>query len=201
MKPMLLFLAAALIAGMNVIADVKPGQRAPDFTGVDINGKVFRMSDFQGRIVVLEAFNPDCPFTANHYKSGAMQALQTATVGKGVVWLLVNSTPTTSPSYRKPADARKEFTASGIKATAWLDDHSGAIGKLFGMKTTPHLFVIDTAGVVAYQGAIDDRATNSGDPRTARNYVRQAIEALLVGKPVPLAETKSYGSNVKYAEP
>jgi peroxiredoxin len=193
-------LSAVLAFALTALAEVKVGQPAPDFTAKDINSKTHRLSDYQGKIVVLEAYNLDCPFCANHYKTGAMQALQAAVTSKGGVWLVVNSTHTSNPSYRTPEAARKEFAAQGMKATAWLDDSSGTIGKLYGMKTTPHLFVIDARGVLAYQGAIDDRASSSGDPRTAKNYVKLAVEALLAGKPVPLAETKPYGCSVKYAE-
>jgi peroxiredoxin len=193
-------LSAVLALALTALADVKVSQPAPDFTARDINGKTHRLSDYQGKIVVLEAYNLDCPFCANHYKTGAMQALQAAVTSKGGVWLVVNSTHTSNPSYRTTEAARKEFAAQGMKATAWLDDSSGAIGRLYGMKTTPHMFVIDTRGVLAYQGAIDDRASSSGDPRTAKNYVKLAVEALLAGKPVPVTETKPYGCGVKYAE-
>ncbi|MCZ7637560.1 MAG: hypothetical protein M5U12_16900 [Verrucomicrobia bacterium] len=87
-----------------------------------------------------------------------------------------------------------------MKATAWIDDSAGTLGKLYDMKTTPHMFVIDAQGVLAYQGAIDDRASAAGDPRTAKNYVKQAVEALMAGRAVPVAETKPYGCGVKYAE-
>lgn len=200
MKTLIPMLAGFLVAQSIVFADVKIGQPAPDFSGTDIQGKVHRLSDYRGKVVVIEAYNLDCPFCANHYKSGAMQALQSSVVSKGVVWLVVNSTDSGNPSYRKPDAARKEFAATGIKATAWIDDNSGAIGRKYGLKTTPHLVVINQQGLVAYQGAIDDRPASSGDPRTARNYVRQAIESLMAGKPVPTAETKPYGCNVKYAQ-
>jgi peroxiredoxin len=200
MKPMFPLLIGALAVPLILLSDVKVGQPAPDFSGTDIQGKTHRLSDYRGKIVVIEAFNPDCPFCANHYKTGAMQALQGSVVTKGVVWLVVNSNHPGSPAHRRPDAARKEFTQLGIKATAWLDDSSGAIGKKYGLKTTPHLVVIDQQGLVAYQGAIDDRPASSGDPRTAKNYVRLAIEALMSGKPVPVAETKPYGCGVKYAE-
>lgn len=195
-----IWLAVWLAAQALVLAEAKVGQPAPDFVGTDINGRTHRLSDYRGKIVVLEAHNLDCPFCANHYKSGAMQELQGAAVSKGIVWLIVNSVDARNPSYRNAAAARKEFAEQKIKATAWLDDHSGEIGKKYGMKTTPHMFVINQQGVLAYQGAIDDRAESSGNPRTAHNYVKAAIEALLSGKAVPVAESKPYGCTVKYAE-
>jgi len=193
------FLVGCWVAGL-ALADAKVGGPAPDFTARDVQGKTHRLSDYRGKIVVLEAYNLDCPFCANHYKSGSMQALQAAVTSKGGVWFVVNSTAASNPSHRSPEAARGEFTAQAMKATAWLDDTSGALGKLYGMKTTPHVFVINGQGTLVYQGAIDDRPASSGDPRTARNHVKQAVEALMAGKPVPVADTKPYGCGVKYAE-
>jgi len=127
-----------------------------------------------------------------------MQELQAELTGKGVVWLVVNSSNPKSPSYRSPEKAQKEWTAQKMKATAWLDDSSGAIGRAYGMKTTPHMFVIAKDGTLAYQGAIDDRPSPEGDPRTARNYVREASTKLLAGEKVSVTQTKSYGCGVKY---
>jgi peroxiredoxin len=191
-----LMLGAALLAR----AEVAVGKAAPDFVAKDVNGKTHRLSDYRGKIVVLEAYNLDCPFCANHYKTGAMQALQASVTSKGGVWLVVNSTAAGNPSHRAAAAARAEFTQQNMKATAWIDDSAGTLGKLYGMKTTPHMFVIDPQGVLAYQGAIDDRASAAGDPRTAKNHVKQAVEALIAGRAVPLAETKPYGCGVKYAD-
>jgi len=124
--------------------------------------------------------------------------LQAELTAKGVVWFVVNSTNPKHPSHRTPEKAKQEWAAQKIKAMAWLDDSSGAIGKAYGMKTTPHLFVIAKDGTLAYQGAIDDRAETEGDPRTARNYVREAVAALLAGKKVEVSQTKPYGCGVKY---
>lgn len=195
----LIQIVAACCVVTVALAEARVGQPAPDFTARDIQGRTHHLSDYRGKIVVLEAYNLDCPFCANHYKSGSMQALQAAVTSKGGIWLVVNSIASSDPSHRSPEMARTEFTAQGMKATAWIDDSSGALGRLYGMKTTPHLFVVDARGVLAYAGAIDDRASSTGDPRTARNYVKQAVEALMAGRPVPLAESKPYGSGVKYA--
>lgn len=177
-------------------ADV--GKPAPDFTGKDINGKTHQLSDYKGKVVVLEAYNSDCPFSANHYHSGAMQELQKEFTSKGVIWLLVDSVSPNNSSYRTPEKARAEWQEKKINATAWLDDSSGAIGKAFGMKTTPHMFVIDQKGTLVYDGAIDDRPRPNGDPRTARNYVREAVNEILAGENVEVSETKPYGCAVKY---
>jgi peroxiredoxin len=178
---------------------VQVGKPAPNFTGTDINGKTHKLTDYKGKIVVLEAYNLDCPFCANHFKSGAMQELQQWAASKGVIWLLVNSAGKHSGSYRDSAAAKQEWDELKIKATAWIDDHDGQVGKLYGMKTTPHMFVIDPKGLLAYQGAIDDRPEPEGDPRTARNYVREAITKQLAGEKIAVAETRPYGCGVKYS--
>ena len=146
---LLTLLGAASVA----FAAAEIGKPAPDFTATDINGQTHKLSDYKGKIVVLESYNYDCPFCANHFKTGAMQELQAELSGKGVVWLLVNSVNPKHPSYRTPEAAKKEWDSLKIKATAWLDDSSGQIGKAYGMKTTPQMFVINKDGVLAYQGA------------------------------------------------
>jgi peroxiredoxin len=176
------------------------GKSAPDFSGTDIDGKTHKLSDYKGKIVVLEAQNLDCPYVANHYKSGAMQELQGEMKGKGVVWLIVNSTAKSQSNYRSPEEAKQEWEKRKIQASAWIDDNSGTIGKAYGMRTTPHIFIIDKEGNLAYQGAIDDKAEASGDPRKARNYVREVVQNLEAGQKVELAQTKPYGCGVKYAK-
>jgi len=148
----------------------------------------------------VESYNLDCPFCHNQYRTGAMQETERDLTGKGVVWLLVNSVNAKHPSYRPPESARKEWAQQKIAATAWLDDSSGKIGHEYGMKTTPHMFVIDKDGTLVYDGAIDDRPSPQGDPRTARNYVRDAVQRLEAGQKVELSHTKPYGCSVKYAE-
>jgi peroxiredoxin len=176
------------------------GKPAPDFTATDINGKTHKLSDYRGKIVVLESYNYDCPFCRNHFTTGAMQELQTEMASQGVVWLLVNSVNPKHPNYRTKEAARKEWETLKIKATAWLDDSSGQIGRAYGMQTTPHLFVINREGVLVYEGAIDDKPTPDHDPRKARNYVRETVHALVTGKPVTVTRTKPYGCSVKYAD-
>jgi peroxiredoxin len=198
MKKILSVCAAVLLAAETCFSAADVGKPAPDFTAKDINGKIHKLSDYKGKIVVLEAYNLDCPFCANHFKTGAMQELQGEMTGKGIVWLMVNSVNPKNKSHRAPEKAKQEWTAQKMKATAWLDDGSGEIGKLYGMKTTPHMFVINKDGVLVYQGAIDDQPIPEGDPRKAKNYVRTAVSALIEGKPVTVKQTKSYGCPVKY---
>ena len=189
-------LLGAWLAGAS---EAQNRKAAPDFTAKDLDGKEYKLSDLKGKIVVLEAYNLDCPFCANHFKSGAMQELQADLTSKGAVWLLVNSTHPRSPSYRSTEAAKQEIDKHGIKATAWINDSTGKLGKLYELKTTPHMVVIDKQGRIAYEGAIDDRAEASGDPRQARNYVGEAVTALLAGKEVAVAKTKPYGCGIKYA--
>jgi peroxiredoxin len=185
-----------VVTGAFAAAEV--GKPAPEFTATDINGETHKLSDYQGKIVVLESYNQDCPFCHNHYRTGAMQELQRELTAKGVVWLVVNSVSPNYPSHRSPEAARKEWASQKINATAWLDDSSGAIGKAFGIRTTPHMFVIDQAGILVYEGAIDDRPSPEGDPRTAHNYVREAVQKLEAGQQLAVSQTKPYGCGVKY---
>jgi peroxiredoxin len=196
MKRALLLLSVFGVAGAALAAEV--GKPAPEFTATDMKGQSHALNDYRGKIVVLEAYNLDCPFVRNHYRSGAIQELQRDLTAKGVVWLVVNSVAATHPSHRSPEAARKEWAEQKIAATAWLDDSSGKVGKAYGMKTTPHMYVIDQSGVLAYAGAIDDRAAAQGDPRTARNYVREAVQKLQAGEKLAVSETKPYGCGVKY---
>ena len=191
-------LVFAITLGTSLFA-VEIGQPAPDFSGTDINGKTVKLSDYKGKIVVIESYNSDCPFCHNHYASGAMQELQKNLAARGVVWLLVDSVNTKNFSYRTPAQAQQEWADLKIAATAWIDDHSGDIGHLYGMKTTPHCFVIAADGTLVYNGAIDNRPAPFGDPRTAKNYVRAAVDELLAGQPVTISQTKPYGCAVHYA--
>lgn len=198
MKKLLLLLATAAFA-INAFA-VEVGKPAPDFTATDITGKTVKLSDYKGKIVVLESYNSDCPFCMHHYKTGAMQELQKNLEAKGVAWIIVNSVNPKNFSHRTPAQAIKEKADLKIIADAWIDDSSGAVGHLYGMETTPHMFVIAKDGTLAYEGAIDNHPAPNGDPRTAKNYVSAAVDELLAGKPVTVAETKPYGCSVKYAD-
>lgn len=199
MKTTLVTTALFVLANLAAFADAQVGKPAPDFAARDLNGKTHQLADYKGRIVVVESYNLDCPYCANHFKTGAMQELQAEATGKGVVWLVVNSSNPKSPSHRNNAAAKKEWRSQKMKATAWIDDSDGKLGKAYGLKVTPHMVVINTDGVVAYNGAIDDHAATDGDPRKARNYVREAIAALQAGKPVEVTRTKPYGCGVKYA--
>jgi peroxiredoxin len=195
--------AIFLMTGALSVGAVLPkiGQPAPDFTAVDIQGKTHKLSEYRGKVVVLEAYNYSCPFVANHYNSGAMQELQAEMAERDVVWLLVNSTHKDHSNYRDPEAAEKEWERLEIAAKAWLHDHDGAVGRLYLMKTTPHMFVIDKEGILVYQGAIDNEPRADSDPREARNYVREAILETLNGQDIEVAQTRPYGCSVKYGPP
>ena len=194
-----LILCAALTLATAAFA-VEIGKPAPDFTGTDINGKTVHLADYKGKIVVLESYNSDCPFCHNQYQTGATQDLQKELAAQGVVWLMINSVSPSNFSHRTPEQARAEWTAEKIAAAAWIDDSSGTIGHLYGMKTTPHVFVINKDGTLVYEGAMDNQPDPFHDPRTARNYVKEAVNDLLNGKPIEVTQTKPYGCGIKYAD-
>ena len=178
---------------------VEIGKAAPPFTATDINGKTVHLSDYSGKIVIIESYNSDCPFCHNQYATGAMQDLQKDMAAKGVVWLLVNSVNPHNSSHRTADQAKQEMADEKMDVTAWIDDSSGDVGHLYGMLTTPHMFVIDKNGTLVYDGAIDNQPDPVHDPKTARNYVREAVDDLQDGKPIAVSQTKPYGCGVKYA--
>jgi peroxiredoxin len=196
-KALSLFVVMAFAASTLAVETGKP---APDFTGTDINGKTVKLSDYKGKIVVIESYNQDCPFCHNQYKTGAMQDLQKDLAAKDVVWLIVDSVNPKNSSHRTAAQAQAEMTAQKMDVTAWIDDSSGTIGHLYGMETTPHMFVINKDGTLVYDGAIDNQPDPFHNPLTADNYVKDAVNDLLTGKPVAVSQTKPYGCGVKYAD-
>lgn len=195
-----LFLLLSLLVAGAAQAQVKTGAPAPDFSLSSAEGKPVKLSDYKGKVVVLEWFNLGCPFVRKHYHGGDMQALQGELTGKGVVWLTINST---NPKHENHLDAVAQAAQAkekGLRSTAVLLDPEGTVGHLYGAKTTPHMYVVDAAGNIAYQGAIDDSPMPLGDPKKARNHVRQAVDELLAGRAVTTPETKSYGCGIKYAK-
>jgi peroxiredoxin len=167
------------------------GDAAPDFTLQDQTGKTVQLSDYSGKVVVLEWINPDCPFVKRHYKEGTMKGLATRYADKGVVWLAVNST-----NYMdRASDA--SFRSSHDLPYAVLGDFSGKVGHQYGANTTPHMYVINGAGKLVYEGAIDD-APRGGKGDDTTNYVAKALDQVLAGKTVTTTATKPYGCSVKY---
>ncbi len=176
------------------------GATAPDFSLLSCDGKTVKLSDYKGRIVVLEWFNLGCPFVVKHYKGGDMQALQKEYTQRDVIWLTINSTHPNHQNFLTPTQAAAQCREQNISSTAMLADPDGKVGKSYGAKSTPHMFIIGADGKLAYQGAIDDTAFPMGDPKKADNYVKKALNELLLGKPVSNPQTKQYGCSIKYAD-
>jgi peroxiredoxin len=185
---------------VNALATAAVGQPAPPFSAADTAGKPVSLADFKGRHVVLEWVNPGCPFVVKHYDSANMQATQKAATDKGVVWLAINSTSSGHGDYKPPAEMAAWMKAQKAAASATLMDADGKVGRAYGARTTPHLFVIDPQGMLVYAGAIDSRPTaNPADIKTATNHVNAALAETLAGKPVTVARTQAYGCSIKYA--
>lgn len=180
-------------------AVVAIGDQAPDFTLRDINGQAHRLSDYKNKIVVLEWVNPECPFVGKHYRSGNIPKLQQDATSSGVVWLSIN---TGRPGAQGVFDAPGQIAwAKSVNAapTAYLRDPDGKVGRLYGAKTTPHMYVITSEGTLAYNGAIDSiRSADATDIAKAENYVASALDAVSNGRPVKKATSQPYGCSVKY---
>ena len=193
-----IFVACTLAAGF-AQATATVGQPAPDFSLTDTSGKTVKLSDFKGKHVVLEWNNPGCPFVRKHYDTANMQALQKEAGGKGVVWLAINSTDTAHQDYLAPAKLGKWMLEQKAAASATLMDESGAVGKSYGARTTPHMYMVNPQGMLIYAGGIDSIASAStADIKTATNYVRVGMNEALAGKPLSKPTTQPYGCSVKY---
>jgi peroxiredoxin len=178
---------------------VTPGTAAPEFKGIDSTGNPHTLSQYRGKYVVLEWANQGCPYDQKHYLSGSMEALQKEWTAKGVVWLSILSSAPGQQGNVSPSEENAYLKKMNAAPTAAILDPSGDIGRLYEAKTTPHIFVIDPAGKIVYQGAIDDKpTTEQADLKGARNYLNEALNASMSGKPVPVANTRPYGCSVKY---
>jgi peroxiredoxin len=176
-----------------------PGQPAPAFSLTDVTGKRVSLAELKGKYVVLEWNNPSCPFVQKHYSSGNMQALQKRFTGDGVVWLTINSTASAHSEYLKPDQQAAWLKQQGAAPTTALLDADGTVGRAYGAKTTPHMYIIDPGGKLQYAGAIDDkRSSNPADVTTANNYIVRAFDELRAGKAVSAAATSPYGCSIKY---
>lgn len=193
------FIAAFLFCSAAQADEAQVGAAAPAINATDSNGKPFNLADHKGSIVVLEWTNADCPFVKKHYESGNIQKLQKFAKEKGVKWVTVNSSADGKQGHVTAEEANKIVSEQGAEPTVVILDESGAIGHAYGAKTTPHMYVIDKQGTLAYMGAIDDKASvDQADIEGATNYVTAAIAALETGKPVEPATTQPYGCGVKY---
>lgn len=195
-----LVLAAAAVSGSALAASAVVGLAAPAFSAQDTAGKTVRLADYKGRHVVLEWVNPGCPYVRKHYDAKNMQATQKSAADKGVVWLAVNSTAPEHGDYLVPAKLAAWMKEQGAAATATLMDEDGRLGRAYGARTTPHMYVIDPQGKLVYAGAIDDKPTSrAADIPGAVNHVNVALAESLAGKPVSTASTRAYGCTVKYS--
>jgi peroxiredoxin len=175
------------------------GTNAPDFAVTDSNGKTQSVSQYKGNYVVLEWFNPECPFVKKHYGSGNMQKLQEEFTGKGIVWLTIDSSAPGKQGHLTSKEANEKITNLKMKSTALVLDADGKAGQTYGAKNTPHMFVINPEGNIVYEGAIDSRnSTSAADIPNATNYVKVALDESLAGKAVSNAITRPYGCSVKY---
>lgn len=180
-------------------AAAEVGKPAPDFTATDIKGNAVKLSDLKGKNVVLEWTNHECPFVVKHYESGNMQAAQKTATEGGAVWIAINSSAPGMQGNTTPEQAAKIEMDAGVASSHRILDESGEIGQLYGAKTTPHMFVINAEGNVAYAGAIDSVPdTKAESIEGATNYVLAALDEIKAGKPVTTASTTPYGCGVKY---
>jgi thioredoxin-related protein len=179
---------------------VKVGDTAPDFTVPDAHGKAHKLADTKGKYTVLEWHNEGCPYVQKFYGSGALPKLQKQWMDKGVAWYVVISSAPGAQGHADGKAAEADMQKHKAAPTAVLLDSAGALGKAYGAKTTPHMFVINPEGKVIYNGAIDDKpTTEASDIPGAKNYVSLALESAMAGKPVAEATTQPYGCSVKYA--
>jgi hypothetical protein len=192
---LLLPLASASLFG----SEAEIGKAAPDFQLTDIEGKTHHLTAYHGKTVVLEWVNPECPFVVKHYRSGNMPKLQKSATENGVIWLSINSGRSGAQGDFTPNQVQSWATKTGANFSGYLKDGSGKVGRTYGAKTTPHMFVINPEGILVYDGAIDSIASSRDrDISRAENYVEQALAALQRGKMPEKAKSRPYGCSVKY---
>ena len=180
---------------------VEPGDAAPAFTVKNVKGEEVSLAKQKGKVVVLEWVNYECPFVKKHYGSGNIPKLQEKYTGKDVVWITVNSSAEGQQGYLAADDLAARSAKEGNKASQIVLDTDGTVGKAYGAKTTPQLVVIDKEGKVAYNGAIDSKATTeAADIASADSYISAALDSVLAGKTVDKTKTQPYGCGVKYAK-
>jgi peroxiredoxin len=198
-KNTLIAATVTILSTFSAIAAVNVGQPAPDFTLTDTLGRARSLSEFKGKVIVLEWVNPSCPFVIKHYGSGNMQKLQKTYSARGVVWLSINSGAPGKEGSCTPDQACAWVAKEGAAPTALLPDPTGKVGHLYGASNTPHLFIIGQNGNVVYEGAIDSiRSARQDDVPKATNYVAKALDEILAGKSVSKSQTTPYGCSVKY---
>lgn len=192
--------AALAFAPLAARAAADIGNPAPEFVGTDSNGKTWDLAQLRGKIVVLETTNNGCPYVGKQYHSGNMQSLQRDAAAKGVVWLTIAASAPGEQGYVTASEANEVVRQTKAAPAAVLLDPQGKIARAYGATVTPHMFIINTSGILVYKGGIDSIAsTNVADVPRAKQYVRLALDELLAGKPVTDASTRPYGCSMKYA--
>lgn len=183
----------------STLPDLRVGKAAPDFRAGDSNGRLVSLSDFRGKTVVLEWSNPDCPTVKKHEESGNMQKTQAQAAAAGAVWLTINSSGEGQQGHMTPAEAKALTAGQPSRRTAYLLDPKGEVGRAYGAKATPHMYIVNPGGTLVYNGGIDDKpTTDPADIAGARNHVLAALGELKAGKPVSVPTSRAYGCNVKY---
>jgi len=203
MKKLLLSIASLSVLFILVSAALaaKVGEPAPDFTATDTNGGRHHLADYKGKYVVLEWHNQGCPYTRKHYESGNMQRLQKEWTNKGVVWFTVISSAPGTQGYMTGPQENDYVNKMKASPSAVLLDPDGALGHAYSARTTPHMYIIDPAGKLIYNGAIDDHPTaDPSDIPSSKNYVSTALQQAMSGQPVSEAATHPYGCTVKYKD-
>jgi peroxiredoxin len=196
----LLALAAICTGALQAAEAPRVGAPAPGFSLPDSNGKTHSLGQYKGKYVVLEWFNPGCPFVQKHYQSENMQNLQKQFTGKGVAWLTIDSSAPGTQGSLTPAEAKKRLADWQMNPTALLLDPEGKVGHEYAATNTPHMYVIDPSGKLIYSGAIDNRPTpDPDDIKGATNYVQAALTEAMAGKPVTVPNSRAYGCPIKYA--
>lgn len=197
------FVGAALVCAAIFAAPasaIEINQPAPNFTGKTADGQTISLDQLRGKTVVLEWTNDGCPYVRKHYNSKNMQGLQKDATGKGVVWVQIISSP---PGMQGFADGPRAIALNaerGAVPSKTVLDPEGKIGRLYGAQVTPHMYIVDAKGMLAYKGGIDSIASSRAEdlPR-AVNYVREALEAMAIGKNVPNPSTRPYGCTIHYS--
>ena len=192
-------LVLVLLCICNIQAQVHIGKQVPDFSLPDTDGNNRALDEFKGKYIVLEWTNPECPFTKKQYSTHNMQNLQSKYTQKGVAWLVICSSAPHKQGNHTKEEWKDIIQKEGINATCVLIDDTGTIGKLYDAKTTPQMFIVNPQGFLVYQGAIDNMpGVDPEEIKMAKNYVQEALDEALQGKPITIKETTPYGCSVKY---
>ncbi len=194
------FMLGVGVASAALAATAADGQ-APDFTGTTMTGEQISLADFRGKAVVLEWTNHQCPYVRKHYGSGNMQKTQRTLTEDGAVWISITSSAPGQQGHISAVEAQQLTASRASYADHVVLDPSGSIGRLYGAKTTLHMFIVGETGALLYQGAIDDiPSASTRSLAKANNLVLAAWSQIQAGERVALPMTKPYGCTVKYSD-